>query len=175
MKIRNFGTDERAEYDTLVNEVLNGDRCVDQGKVTRFRHGLEDAIQSQRPWAQDVMVNATEYGLRKLLKDRAKAEAVTLIDYRGHLIAKTTRIGRKRRTSTGESVYQQTLMDDFSWDELEEWLRTITSQITSLLINKDMADRLLALRQQFPETATPREACAQLGVSVNEFLATATA
>lgn len=171
MKIRNFGSQEREEYDALVNQVLNGDRIVNADKAHRFRLGLEDAVQAHRPWAQDVLANATEYGLRKILKDRAKTEARTMIDYRGNIIAKTTRIGRRRKSASGVTFFDQALMDDFTWDELREWLDQISRQISAMFINKDMADRLLSLHERFPDSATPREACALLGTTVNDYLA----
>lgn len=168
--MRTFHGDEREEYDALINDCLNGDRIVNHDKVLRFKRGLEDAVQAHRPWARDLQDSAMIDGLRKILKARAKAESVILVDYRGNLIAKATRIGRRTKSTNGSTTHDQALITDFTWEQLEEWLYGIQSQIKSLLVNVDVANRLKELRKEYPETTTVNEALLLAGKSLNEYL-----
>lgn len=170
MNEKYMSIEERAEYATLVDEVLNGDRTVDDGKVQRYRNGLVDAVKAQRAWAEMVLLQAQMDGLRKDLKQKSKDEAVAIVAYDGRLVGKTMRAGRRRRDDQGRVTFQQALLQDFSWNELTEWLDMISAQIGALLVNKHIADRLLTLREKFPETHGPAEACALLGTTVETYL-----
>lgn len=161
---------EREEYRALWSEALNGDRTVTHEKVLHFHKLLLDAVQAQRPWATIVLNSAVIEGLRKELKGRSKAEVVALVDYNGESVGKSLRLGRRRTDADGRSYFQQALIHEFSWDELAEWLNMVERQITSLLVNRHMADRLLSLRIKHPFTYGPAEACQLEGTTIETFL-----
>lgn len=162
--------DERAECVALMDEVLNGDRSSSPDKVKQFAAGLNDAVQAQRPWAQIVLDRALHDGLHKRLVDFAKQESVVLVAHDGVVVAKATRVGRRRRDGAGRQYFQQSALEDFSWGELEEWLRMIQKNLFALLVNERMAQRLLDLRTLVPDSMGPGDACVRLGTTVNAYL-----
>lgn len=170
-----LSSDERTERNALMDEVLNGDRATSPEKVKRFAKGLNDAVQAQRPWAQIVLDRALYDGLHKRLVDYAKLESVVIVAHDGTMIAKATRVGRRKRDAAGRQYFQQAAMEDFSWAELEEWLRMIQKNLFGLLVSERMAERLLDLRKQVPDSVGPGDACLKLGTTVEDYLGAVTA
>jgi hypothetical protein len=156
-----------------MDEVLNGDRSSNPEKVKLLAKGLNDAVQAHRPWAQIVLDRALHEGLHKRLVDYAKVESVVLVSHDGEVVAKATRVGRRRRDDAGRQYFQQSALEDFSWAELEEWLRMIQKNLFALLVNERMAQRLLSLRALVPDSAGPGDACVRLGTTVNAYLSQA--
>lgn len=168
---RSMSPEERAEYQTLLAEVLGDSHEVDADMVGRYRELLIDASNAQRAWADFVLDAAQLDGLRNDLKRKVKRESIALVDYHGKPVGVATRVGVPKRASSGKSRYVQTLFSAVSWDELAEWLDMINGQIQTLLINRHVAQRLIGLREQFPDTLGPGEACGRLGTTVEQFLA----
>lgn len=171
MKMDMLSPEERNEWDTLLGDALNGSRTVDDAAVTRAESMLADAQQAHQPWASVIVRSLILRGLRAALNAKSKSESVALVSYNGTHVAKTTRLGTKRRRHDGSLESQQVLLHEMSWDELGAWLNMIKSQISSLLVNESMAQRLMPLRDRFPDTFGPREACDLLGMTVDEYLA----
>lgn len=145
------------------------------GKATKamaaaLHRMLLDAEQAGRRWAAHVMDDATVSGLHSLLKGALKRRSIAMVSHDGRMIGKATRVGVQRRRGDGVREWQQALIHDLTWEELEEHLAMIVNLIGSLLVNQSMAQRLLDLRREHPHTSGPAEACSQLGCSVEEFL-----
>lgn len=162
--------EDREQWNALLDASLNGSRRVDERAVDRAEVQLAGAEDAQRPWARVVTRRFIRSGLRKLLSERAKAEAVVLMDYNGKPVETTMRVGVRRRTDEGKRESTLPLLSEISWPQLDEWLTMIETQLSAALVNRTKARRLLALREQFPDTAGPADACQRLGCTVEEFL-----
>lgn len=168
-------TDEECqEWEAMLAEA-HGD-ASNGGKATKamasiLRRLLLDAEQAGRRWAASVLDDATVDGLHAMLKKSLKSKSVVPVSYDGRVIGKPMRVGVRRKRADGTKQWQQALIHDLTWDELAEHLRMINEMIGGLLVNQAVARRLFTLREQFPQTAGPAEACSQLGMTVDEFLA----
>jgi hypothetical protein len=168
--------DERDEWEAMLAEAhgdpANGGKAT-KAMAARLADALRDAEQAGRRWAAHVLDDATADGLHGLLKKALKRQSVVLVSHDGRLVGKASRVGVRRAAADGTRQWQQALIHDLTWDELAEWLDGISDLISSLLVNRTMAERLLALRERHPDTVGPAEACARLGTTVTEFLAEA--
>lgn len=173
MNEKHLPDEQRAEYRDFVDEMAAHYRIHqpsgrDMGAL--LRNQLESIPSS---WALRVLEDAQIDGLWSTFKNAMKAESVALVSHDGQVIAKATRVGTKRRNDDGTEGWQQSLLHDMSWSQVEQWLDQTIRQIGALFVNRGMAERLLDLRDQFPDSVGPADACARLGVSVDAFLAAA--
>jgi hypothetical protein len=162
--------EERVELDSLLSSALNGSRNADPAAVDRAEAALVSAEQSGREWPSIVMRQAMRAQLQVELKSIAKDESMAMVDYQGRLIAKTLRRGVKRRNSDGSMSWQQALINEMSWPEFVNWIDMNAAQIEGLRVNQAMADQLLPLREKFPDSVGPGDACSRLGVSIEDYL-----
>jgi hypothetical protein len=160
--------EERAERDAALDAALGGGK-VDDNAVTRAETTLYHAESTGRYWARYVSRTLIRSGLRRLLNERAKAESVVLMPYAGNSVTTTTRLGIRRRTVDGVRSHQLALIQDMTWTELEDWLTMVEMQIAAGMVNRAKATRLLTLREQFPDTIGPGDACQRLGCTVDQF------
>ncbi len=130
-----------------------------------------DLARRDTVWAAALLRDAQIDGLWNALKNELKSESVTLVAHNGSLVGKATRVGAKKRKDDGSEAWAQALIEDMTWEQLEAWLARVMAQISALLVNRSMARRLLDLREQFPETVGPAEACSLLGTSIEDYLA----
>lgn len=173
MNEKHLPAEDRAEYRDFVDEMtayyrLHQPTGRDMGATLRSRLAATPA-----GWATRVLDDAQVDGLWSAFKSQMKAESVALVSHDGRVIAKATRVGTKRRNDDGSEGWQQSLLHDMSWSQVEQWLDTTIRQIGALFVNRGMAERLLDLREQFPDSVGPADACARLGTSVDAYLAAA--
>jgi hypothetical protein len=162
--------EERVEWNALLSDALNGSRRVDDDAIDRAERMLSDAEQAHRSWVGIVTRGIIRSGLRGHLSQISKAEHVVLMAHNGSVVSTTTQLGVKRRRSDGSVERQLEALSVISWAQLEEWLSLIEAQIDAGLVNRAKANRLLALRSQFPDTVGPAEACERMGVTVEQYL-----
>lgn len=163
--------DERAEYDALMSEALNGSRSADVAAVDRAEAALVSAEQAGRDWPSIIMRMAMREQLRVELKSIAKRESMVSVDYHGRIVAKTSRRGVSGRDDAGERYHQQKLIEDMTWQEFGEWVALNDAQIKGLEVNRHMALKLQTLRTSYPDSATVGDALAAAGVTLAEFMA----
>lgn len=125
------------------------------------------------PWSAAVLDDAQADGLWAAFKAQMKAESRTLVSHDGQLVGKALRVGAKRRRDDGTEAWQQSLLHDMSWAQVEAWLDQTIRQVSALLVNQGIAERLLDLRDRFPESHGPADACAAIGTSLDAYLAAA--
>jgi len=172
-----LNSEERAEFDSALHDALAPSGNVNTRSVERFLHFLRDAEQAHRPWVQPVLKFAQDIGLNAILRAELKsvaiAESVGLFAYDGRLVATPLRRGRRRAQVRGEvrQEWEQALFEDFSWAEVIDWLQMINTQIGALLINRAVGERILELREMFPDTYGPQEACTRIGTTLADYLA----
>ena len=170
MKKPNINPDDRREIDELLSEALNGSRRTDGASIGRFLSAVSAADRAGRDWPDALRDLALWEWTQRQQTAIGKRESVVLIDHGGRKVGKATRVGKRVRSEDGTHGFQQSLIADMTWDELNEWGALIASQMEGLAANSTMVKRLKALHHQMPDTAGPREACERLGTTVEEFL-----
>ena len=156
----------RAAWHELLSAALNGSRDVNDAAVARAEVAL-----TRYEYERAVVRSYTRAGLRRDLNNISKAESVALVAHNGSHVAKTTRLGTRRRRDDGTYESQQVLIHDMTWEELGNWLLMIETQIGALLVNQAMAKKLLILREEYPESIGPKDACVAKGTTIEEYLA----
>lgn len=162
---------DRREINEALSDALNGSRTPDGNSVQRFIAAVQAADMAGRSWPDDLREEVLRHWAFNRQKQIAKEESRVLIDYQGRKHHKATRVGKKVTTDEGATYYQQSLITAWSWDEIDEWARMVTTQINGLRENLAMVAKLRKLHDQFPESDGPAEAAAALGMTVEEWLA----
>lgn len=94
-----------------------------------------------------------------------------LVSYNGQVVALPARIGVPARGEDGVrgKHYNQRLWWHCTWPQLQDWLAqqeaTRAQQATTIAVVR----RILALREKYPDTVTPGEACEREGLDPREF------
>lgn len=162
--------DEAAEIDDLLSDALNGSRTVGADSVARALDAIESADQAGRLWPDALRAKALYDWIQNRQKNLAKAEKVVNVAHNGKVVSKSIRVGKRVKRDDGTSGYQQSLLNDFTWPELETFIAETLTRVDGLEANVTMAQQLLKLRDRFPQTAGPAEACALLGTTVEGYL-----
>lgn len=166
-----WSDDDRNEYDLLIDKALSISSVP--VRVAVFLEGLEAALAARRLWARDVHADFLNEGANRLLKaEQDKRRARFLVSHLGEVIGKMPHTaGARRRSPVGRLEHQRVLIEMFTWDELRARRREYAAQAKALEVNVKGVDRLLELEERVPSAANPEEACAALGTTVREWLA----
>lgn len=163
--------EERAAYEALLGEVVEATSNTTE-RLDLFESKLDDAIQAHRAWASEVDSACRRTGMGKEIS-RYEGRNRALVAYDGRVLNLPAKQARKVASADGVVTYQRELIELWSWDDIAaKRHEALTAQRT---YSEKVAhyDRLLALRDLAPASATPREAAESLGQSVEEFLAKA--
>jgi hypothetical protein len=160
----------RREYEQLMAEVVSeAEGTGDRARLMADK--IHDAIQAQRSWAAGVQFAAEIDGYAAAVKAYLKRTRVVVIVDQDREISKPRTIGVKRRDKDGTVVDLQLPMEVLTFDQLREKRREYIRQLKAYTDNVAVADRLLALEEMAPGSSTPTEAAAQLGVTLDDYLA----
>lgn len=164
---------EREECDKLLADVIAATTNTSD-RLGLFERLLNDAIQGQRPWARDLERSLLREGAAKEIKrfqDRNRA----MVSHNGKVLSLPRVQGTVARDEEGRVYHQRELIELWSWaqiaDKRTEALkgkRTYDEKVAHY-------DRLLALHEMCPDSATPADAAARLGLNLDEYLGTAVA
>jgi hypothetical protein len=168
MSLKILSTEERLQFETLMDEACSEQQST-RLRVAAFLHKLADAIQAHQAWAGVVLDECSGRGAASLIKAHLKGRNRVLVAFNGVLVAKPTVVGVRRAGPTGEYV-QQELIHVLTWDELRQKKKEYLTAVGSYTSNVAMVDLLLALFDLAPETATPEQAAAALGTTVEAWL-----
>lgn len=136
-----------------------------------FGQLLNDAVQAHRPWALDVQREATQRGLGSILRSYTQSRGGTLpFKHGGELHLKSAIVGIERTGDNGETWIQQELLARATFREIAANRARDLKIRKAYSVRVAMEDRLLALEEMAPGTETPDEACAQLGISLDDYL-----
>lgn len=160
--------EEREQYDALLAEVVAGTTKTSD-RLNHFERLLNDAIQAHRPWARDVERSCIRNGLAKEIKnyqDRNRA----MVSHDGQVLNLPRVQGTVTRDEDGAVYHQRELIELWSWQQIAD--KRVEALKGRRTYNQKIAhyDRLLALRDMCPDSATPAEAAEQLGLNLDEFL-----
>lgn len=164
---------ERDEYESLVAEVVNATTNTTD-RLDLFDLKLLDAIQAQRAWAVDVAKSCRRYGLAKEIT-RFEARNRTLVSHDGRLLSLPRVQARRVTTASGEQTYQRELIEAWTWEQLRAKRAEALQSQDAYSAKVSHYDRLLALREKAPDTASPAEAANALGLDLDEWLGTSAA
>jgi hypothetical protein len=162
--------DDRIEYEQLVDEALMEEVVSDRREV--FLAGLDDAVQAQRIWAQDIQATIRNDGADKILrKEQDRRRPRVAVSHGGEVLGTAPReFGRKNRDGGGKVVHTRGLFDFEPWDALRQKRAEFAQMEHAAAVDKLTVDKLLSLERMAPGSANPAEACERIGVSVEEFL-----
>lgn len=165
-----WSPEERDEYEELLAEVCNATNDT-RDRLDLFEEKLLDAIQAHRPWALSVSNQCRRFGLGKEIsrfQDRNRA----LVSFDGRLLSMPT-VQARRVEVGGEVHFQRELIVLWTWAELREKRREAIRASETYSAKVGHYDRLLALEERAPGSATPAEAADQLALDLDEYLGSA--
>jgi len=161
--------EEKAEYDALLAEVVAATNRT-PARLDLFERKLNDAIQAHRPWAREVERHCVRSGLAKEIKafqDRSRA----MVAHNGRVLnlpkVQSTLV---RNEESGEVFHQRELIELWNWDQIVEKRAEALRARRGYTEKIAHYDKLLALREMYPEANTPAEAAKALGLNLDEFL-----
>lgn len=167
MNDRTWSPEDRSEYDAMVAQVVQTESTT-EARVNLYEKLTADARQAHRFWAGEIDRDARRTGYREQIKRWMKKNRV-LVSFDGRMVSKPRVIGI--RQSVGDESYDvQALLEALTFDQIEAKRREYLRQVNVYTDNVALMDRLLALRDMAPDTATPQEACAVLGLAFDEYL-----
>ncbi len=168
---KSLSIEEREEFRNLMSEALNGSRQSDAPAVMRAIAAVDGADGAGRTWPDEIRRQALYQLLQGELKRIAKEESMVSVDYNGRPVQKTARRGVAERQVDGTIQRQQKLWTDMTWEQFEAWSAMNDAQIDGLMVNRHAAAKLRTLHEQFPDSETVGDALAEIGVTLDEFLA----
>lgn len=163
-----WSPEERDEYEALIAEIVNATTDTSE-RLDLFDDKLIDAVQAHRPWAVDVARSCRRYGLAKEIT-RFEARNRTLVSHDGKLLSLPRVQARRVTTATGEQIYQRELIEVWTWEQLRAKRAEVLQSQDTYSAKLAHYDRLLALRDKAPDTGSPAEAAAALGLDLDEWL-----
>lgn len=170
MNTRAWTEEDRDEYDAMCAEAWESSSNI-RDQVAAFLAKLADARQAHRDWAYRVEDEVLRAGARERLKEWSKTRSRVLVAYSDGAAAKPRVIGTTRTDAAGNRVHQQVLFETMTWQELAEKRVEYLKQIKAYGQNVGLIDRLLALHDLAPESATPAAAARLLGTTIEDWLA----
>lgn len=174
MNRKHLSPEEREEYDGLFEEAGFNEYGEilqsDQIKVN-MRAKLEDAVQAGRPWAESVLSDALENGLLSAWKAWNNQQRRLKTIHNGAIVpARAVRGVRHRTPETGGLYHQQTLWREMTWDDVRQQLDKARKSIEAERVTESIANRLLVLLLECPDSLGPGDACERLELNFEAFL-----
>lgn len=170
---KGWSPDERGEEEAMWQDVVDSTTDT-QARLDYAESRLNDAIQAHRLWARELERQFLRNGLAKEIKrhqDRHRAA----VAYHGEVLNVPRVQGVKTRRPDGSVFDQRALIEMRPWDEIAG-KRLETIRMRRVYDDKIAHyDKLLALRDLAPDTATPVEAAMALGLDLDEYLGTESA
>lgn len=188
MDRRYLNEEERADHDALMEEAGYGAPVAalitgapyeswqptpyssDQIKGNLVRM-IDDARQGgQRQWAHHLYDDAVADGLLSHWKAWNNNDRKLKVFHNGLVLPARAVRGIRRRDESGAVVHQQEFWAEMSWDEVIQEITKADARIAAEQVTKSIAVKLLKLKVQVPDSATPGEACRQLGMDIQSYL-----
>lgn len=166
-----WSPEERDEYEALLGEIV-AETPDTRERLDLFEHKLLDAVQAQRPWANEVDRACRRFGMGKEIS-RFESRNRALVAHDGQVLSLPAVQARKVTTSSGEVTYQRELIEVWTWEELAAKRTEALTSAQTYTAKVAHYDRLLALRALAPGAATPADAARMAGVDLDDWLARA--
>lgn len=168
--------EERSEYDAIFQSACYdelGDFRRTADAALLLLQSVRDAIQAQRTWASYLHDSFVMIGYQSAARrwQNEQRKHKTIID--GKLVTKKDAIRLSKITDTGTALYQTSLLEDATSEDLEQIIQSASVRVASERATIRDAMRLLDLIEETGET-TVRGALKRVNKTLDEFL-TATA
>lgn len=159
------------EYTEMMEEVIAASPDSAERR-SAFLEKLHDAVQAHRTWALTLDSDVRRRGATDEVAWYAKARVPKrLFAHDGKLLTQDSVAGFRRTRRSGEKWVAQELITIAPWDELKAKRAEQITMERSYGAKAAMYDKLLALHDLVPGAANPEEAAAQLGISIDAYLA----
>ncbi|MGH3098467.1 MAG: hypothetical protein ACRDMV_20980 [Streptosporangiales bacterium] len=167
--MKHWSDDDRVEHENATEEAW-AVGSNDAERTDEFLRILRDAEQAQRRWAEDVLTAALRDGAWKHLKERHKAVNRNTVTFanRAHSVPS---IGGARIKTVDGQQWEQLDFADMDREQLLAQQRQTEDQAFAARRTNHHIRRHLALLDQRPDAATPREAARLLGIDLPAWLA----
>lgn len=155
----------KAELEAIVMEAFgNGGSTAEKG--ARYERLLLDAEQAQRPWAAAILDKCRRQGLMADGRRRFQRLTEVPVSYNGEILSMPKALSRKVRRADGEIVHELRLLEFHTWDDVRDKVRAITTTVRGYEATLVGLVRLLELREKYPESSGPAEACRLAGTTI---------
>jgi hypothetical protein len=169
MRMSSWSAEERAEYKAILLAACESAKTTrERGEA--FLKSYNRALSAGRMWARDIWRDAEVQMAEAEVVNFLKSHRVA-VAYNGKLISKPRIIGSLRTQDDGTRASEQALFDFFSWEELEAKAQEYVKSLAAHRGNLYIVTRLLKLRDLAPGSSNASEAAAELGTTVEAWLA----
>lgn len=170
--MKGWPTEWRDELHAIYDEVLDDPELATMPDRARsVLAKMADATQAHRPWVDVLRHDLLVAGLSRQLRQRRDSRATVLVATTKGAVTRKANRGVRRVTDDGAVAYQQRLIHEMTWDEVAQVIEALGAQLQALSESRQMMRKLDRLRELAPGAAGPAEAAAQLGTTVDDFLA----
>lgn len=155
--------------------VAEGDRSGGPNTTTIARKlvlRLEESAREEKIFAQRAIQAFAIEGARQMIAKHLKDEKGTVrIAHNGKIISLPTRLGIAATDVEGvvKQFYQQPLWWEMTWEQFERKVADMQKQRDVLSGEVTALREIERLRERFPESLTPGEACRLAGIDPREF------
>lgn len=157
--------DDKTELHAIVLEAFgNGGSSAEKG--ARYERMLLDAEQARRPWAARILDEARRQGLIKDGRTRFQRLTEVPVSYDGEVLSMPRALGRKVRNSSGEVVHELRLIEFHTWSDVVEKVRSLDAAIRGYAATLAGLSRLLDMREAYPDSLGPADACRRAGTTI---------
>lgn len=130
---------------------------------------LAEHEQAHHRWAAMALDKLANDGAQKALTSRARSQSKIVVAFSTADAMRSSRIGVRQK----DGSFQQKLFKEVTWAELQAHIDMVAGQLQSLGMTIAVDRKVMKLREKFPKSVGPADACKQLGVSVDEFIGAA--
>lgn len=161
--------DECAEFAALLDDVLAG-AGSSSGRVDLAMNLLHDAHQAHRPWVADAERDLIRDGVTRLVRNWAQRSRVVMVKANGRAADRPAVRAVQRVDDDGITYVQQDFLVSYTWDELKAKREQLVRVMRTYGDDIALVDALTALHDRVPAAATPHEALASLGLTLDDWL-----
>jgi hypothetical protein len=169
--LKYLSPEERREWECGLDDALDESGQADLASVDRLEGFIAEADRAGREWPDIIRRQWQREGMRLALKSRLKSRETVEVAYNGQVVTKPASRGVRVVLEDGAMVWQQRLFESMTWEELTQAQLLNREQINSLRINDAIAAKLIALQTLAPDSTGPKDACDQLGTTIDAVLA----
>jgi hypothetical protein len=165
--------DDREWINDLIDGEIVASRTVEVTEVTRaVVADLREMAEAGDDQAERCLTALSEDGLRGRVAVRLKDDRANVrISHTGSVVSLPTRLGVLAVDVHGnrERHYQQPLWWELTWDRFMGLIDSLERQLARLGMEVAALREIAALRDKYPDTATPLEACERDGKDPRSF------
>ena len=163
---------DRDELNALLDEVLDDDTLTTMPERARAVLAmLRDARQAHRPWVAAFLDDVLVRGIASALRARRDSRSTILVaTTKGRVRTRKANRGVRVDGPDGSIVWQQRLIHEMTWEEVEQIAADLGRQIQNLSDSRQMMRRIAELRATYPTAATPSAACEAAGTTLDAYL-----